>query len=155
MHERECLTVEAGFDWGTLAPAWRCSPSLFTPRRLLELRRGQRQTRRCRRPSALSDYAARPAEDAVLLITAGKLDWNTQKSRWFAALEGGRRGRGRHARWKHGNYPVGSSAGCERSRSESHARCSDVLAERVEGNLLAAAQEIEKLAPDWPIDRSA
>jgi hypothetical protein len=46
-----------------------------------------------------------------LLVTAGKLDWNTQKSRWFAALdEAGVVVPPR--RWSRGNCRAGSSAGC-------------------------------------------
>jgi DNA polymerase-3 subunit delta len=141
--ERECLTVEAGFDWKTLRQL-ASSPSLFAGRRLLELRLGNAKPGEAG-AQALSEYAARPAEDAVLLITAGKLDWNTQKSRWFAALDGAgavvaaapvdprqlpgwieRRLRER------GLNPVPEAV--------------TLLAERVEGNLLAAAQEIEMLA---------
>ncbi len=141
--ERECLTVEAGFDWRALRQL-ASSLSLFTGRRLLELRMGSAKPGDAG-AQALIDYAAQLAEDAGLLVTAGKLDWNTQKSRWFAALDGAgvvvaavpveprqlpgwieRRLRGR------GLNPVPEAV--------------TLLAERVEGNLLAAAQEIEKLA---------
>ena len=84
--ERECLTVEAGFDWDTLRQR-AASRSLFAGRRLLDLRLGNAKPGDAG-AKALADYAARPADDAVLLITAGKLDWQTQKSRWFAALDG-------------------------------------------------------------------
>jgi DNA polymerase-3 subunit delta len=141
--ERECLTVEAGFDWRALRQL-ASSLSLFAGRRWLELRMGSVKPGDAG-AQALVDYAAQPAEDAVLLVTAGKLDWNAQKSRWFAALDDAgvvvaaapveprqlpgwieRRLRGR------GLNPVPEAV--------------TLLAERVEGNLLAAAQEIEKLA---------
>jgi len=126
--ERECLTVETGFDWHTLKQL-ASSPSLFANRRLLELRMGD----------------AKPAEDVVLLMTAGKIDWQTQKGRWFTALDSAgvviaampvemrqlpgwieRRLRDR------GLHPTPEAV--------------TLLSERIEGNLLAAAQEIEKLA---------
>ena len=141
--ERECLTVEAGFDWRMLRQL-ASSLSLFAGRRLLELRMGSAK------PGdpgaqALCDYAARPAEEAVLLITAGKLDWNTQKSRWFAALDG--------AGVVVAAAPVESRqlpGWIERRLRERGLNpvpeAVTLLAERVEGNLLAAAQEIEKLA---------
>ena len=141
--ERECLTVEAGFDWDTLRQR-AASRSLFASRRLLELRLGNSKPGDAG-AKALSEYAARPANDAVLLITAGKLDWQTQKSRWFAALDGA--GAVVQA------APVESgqlSVWIERRlRSRGLNPTPDavtLLSERVEGNLLAAAQEIEKLA---------
>ena len=141
--ERECLTVEASFDWSALAQR-AASPSLFADRRLLEVRLGNAKPGDAG-ARALSDYAERPAEDAVLLITAGKLDWNTQKSRWFAALDG--------AGVVVAALPVEPRqlpGWIERRLRERGLNpTSDavaLLAERVEGNLLAAAQDIEKLA---------
>ena len=141
--ERECLTVETGFDWAMLRQR-AASRSLFAGRRLLELRLGNAKPGDAG-AKALTEYAARPADDAVLLVTTGKLDWQTQKSHWFAALDGAgvivqaapvepsqlpgwieRRLRGR------GLNPTPDAVA--------------LLGERVEGNLLAAAQEIEKLA---------
>jgi DNA polymerase-3 subunit delta len=83
--ERECLTVETGFDWRRLRQL-AASPSLFTNRRLLELRLGTVKVGDAG-AQALSDYAAQSAADVVLLITAGKLDWAAQKTRWFTALD--------------------------------------------------------------------
>ncbi len=142
-NERECLTVETGFDWDTLRQR-AASRSLFASRRLLELRLGNAKPGDAG-AKALSEYAARPADDTVLLITAGKLDWATQKSRWFAALDG--------AGVVVQAAPVepGQLSGWidRRLRSRGLNPTPDavtLLSERVEGNLLAAAQEIEKLA---------
>lgn len=142
-NERECLTVEAGFDWNTLRQL-ASSPSLFANRRLLELRMGDAK------PGdagfkALSAYVARPAEDAVLLITVGKVDWQAQKSRWFLALD--------EAGVVIPALPVDARqlpAWIERRLRDKGLHPTPeavtLLSERVEGNLLAAAQEIEKLA---------
>ncbi len=142
-HERDCLTVEAGFDWNSLRQQ-ACSPSLFAPLRLLELRMGNAKPGDAG-AQALSAYAARPPEDVALLITAGKLDWNTQKSRWFAALD--------EAGVVVAAAPVEPQQlpGWIERRLRSRGldpvpEAVTLLAERVEGNLLAAAQEIEKLA---------
>lgn len=142
-HERDCLTVETGFDWNSLRQQ-ACSPSLFAPLRLLELRMGNAKPGDAG-AQALSTYAARPPEDVALLITAGKLDWNTQKSRWFTALD--------EAGVVVAAAPVepqqlpGWIERRLRSRGLNPApEAVTLLAERVEGNLLAAAQEIEKLA---------
>lgn len=141
--ERECLTVETGFDWHTLKQL-ASSPSLFANRRLLELRMGDAKPGDAG-SKALNDYVGRLPEDVVLLITAGKIDWQTQKGRWFTALDGAgvviaampvemrqlpgwieRRLRDR------GLHPTPEAV--------------TLLSERIEGNLLAAAQEIQKLA---------
>ena len=142
-HERDCLTVETGFDWNSLRQQ-ACSPSLFAPLRLLELRMGNAKPGDAG-AQALSAYAARPPEDIALLITAGKLDWNTQKSRWFAALD--------EAGVVVAAAPVEPQQlpGWIERRLQSRGldpvpEAVTLLAERVEGNLLAAAQEIEKLA---------
>lgn len=141
-HDRECLTVETGFDWNTLRQQ-AFSPSLFAERRLLELRMGNAKPGDAG-AQAFSAYAARPPEDVVLLITAGKLDWNTQKSRWFAALD--------EAGVVVAAAPVEPrqlSSWIERRLRERGLNPAPeavtLLAERIEGNLLAAAQEIEKL----------
>ena len=150
-HERECLTVETGFNWHTLRQR-ASSPSLFANRRLLELRMGDAKPGDAG-SKAFSDYAGRPAEDAVLLITAGKLDWQTQKGRWFAALDGV------------GVVVAAMPVEARQLPNWIERRLRDrglnpapdavtVLSERVEGNLLAAAQEIEKLvltAADQPL----
>jgi DNA polymerase-3 subunit delta len=83
--ERECLTVATGFDWSALRQL-AASPSLFANRRLLELRLGEVKPGEAG-SKALVDYIGHPADDAVLLISAGKLDWQMQKSRWFTALD--------------------------------------------------------------------
>ena len=140
--ERDCLTVETGFDWTQL---WQraVSPSLFASRRLLELRLGSAKPGEAG-AKALIDYANHLPQDLVLLITAGKLDWQTQKSRWFTALDAA----GvvipvapiESAHWPDWIARRLRSRGLNPS-SEAVA----LLADRVEGNLLAAAQEIEKL----------
>jgi DNA polymerase-3 subunit delta len=141
--ERECLMVEAGFDWETLRQR-AASRSLFAGRRLLDLRLGNAKPGDLG-AKALADYAARPADDLVLLITAGKLDWQTQKSRWFAALDGA------GVVVQAAPVELGQLPGWidRRLRSRGLNPTPDavtLLGERVEGNLLAAAQEIEKLA---------
>lgn len=141
-NERECLIVETGFDWSILARL-AASPSLFAERRLLELRLGNIKPGDAG-ARALCAYAARPAEDAVLLISAGKLDGSAQKSQWFAALEG--------AGVVVAALPIDARqlpAWIERRLRERGLNprpdAVTLLAERVEGNLLAAAREIDKL----------
>lgn len=141
--ERQCLTVETGFDWQTLRHL-AASSSLFGERRLLELRLGDTKPGEAG-SKVLCDYAACPAPDAVFLITASKLDWQTQKGRWFSAVDAA-------------GVTVSAPAVAtqqlpqwieRRLRERGIQATADAVAalsERVEGNLLAAAQEVEKLA---------
>jgi DNA polymerase-3 subunit delta len=140
--ERECLNVDAVFDWNMLMQTAN-SPSLFATRRLIELRLGNAKPGKLG-AEAMKAYAARPAEGTVLLVLGAKFDAATQRSQWVAALD--RAGVLVQVR------AVGAdklSAWIERRMHESelqpNAEALAVIADRTEGNLLAAAQEIEKL----------
>ncbi len=140
--EREVMNVETGFDWNTLLAA-SDSLSLFGERRIIELRLAASKL-----PEAgakvLEAYAVRPAEDAVLLITCGKLDAAAQRSKWFQTVE--------RAGIVVQVWPVEARQLpawiAQRMRGRGMMPSDEAVAllvERVEGNLLAAAQEIEKL----------
>jgi DNA polymerase-3 subunit delta len=140
--ERQVFSVEAGFDWNSLLAA-SDSLSLFAERRILELRLpsgkpGKEGTQ------ILRDYAGRPAPDTLLLIISGKLESAARRSKWALALE--------QAGVSIAIWPVEAAQlpGWIDARMRAHGmRASraalQLIAERVEGNLLAAAQEIEKL----------
>ena len=141
--EREVFHAERSFDWGALAAA-AASLSLFASRRLLELRLptakpGDAGAR------ALADYCARPPDDTVLLVIAGKLDGNTRKSKWVSALRAA-------GPFQEFHPPTGAALNAWlvarlRARGlQPHPDAVELLAQRVEGNLLAAAQEVDKLA---------
>lgn len=140
--EREVLHAEGGFDWNALNAACG-SLSLFAEQRLLELRLPGGKPGK-EGGAALSEYAANPPSDTLLLIISGKIDSASQKSKWFKALDA--------AGVILQVWPVDPGAlpgwvmGRMRSRGmQPTAEAAQLLAERVEGNLLAAAQEIEKL----------
>lgn len=148
--ERLVLSVDAGFDWGVLREA-AATLSLFAERRIIELRMpggkpGETGTK------ALLDYAAAPPADNVLLIITGKLDSTTRNSRWVKGVE--ESGVALQV-WP---VDVAHLPGWiqRRMRAKGLAPTADavrLLSERVEGNLLAAAQEIEKLALNpGPVD---
>ncbi len=140
--ERECLTVEAGFDWNRFLET-AASPSLFTPQRLLELRLEQSKPGDAG-AKALRAYAQRPAADATLLIRCGKLDAATRKSRWFTELE--KAGVSLQI-WpvEARQLPAWIEARMRAKGLRPGPEATALLAQRVEGNLLAAAQEIDKL----------
>jgi DNA polymerase-3 subunit delta len=141
-NDRRTLHMDAQADWSVL-DAEACSLSLFSDLRMLELRMPRPKPGR-EGGQALARYAQRPAQGVLLLVVTGQLDGETLKSAWCKALEGA----GVHLRV----WPVATAAlpGWVAQRMQARGLRSDreaaaVLAERVEGNLLAAAQEIDKL----------
>lgn len=141
--EREVHHADRSFDWGTLAAA-AASLSLFASKRLIELRLpsakpGDAGSR------ALVEYCARPPEDTVLLVIAGKLDGATRRSRWVEALRSA--GPFEEFRQLAPAELNGWLVARLRDRGlQPHPDAVELLVQRVEGNLLAAAQEVDKLA---------
>ena len=142
--ERQVFSADANFDWGNLLLAG-ASLSLFAQRRLLELRLPSGKPGD-KGAAALIEYCAKPAEDTLLLISLPKLDGSAQKTKWGKALiEGGQCqfiqiwpvDAQQLPQWINQRL---SQAGLSAQRDAV-----DLIAARVEGNLLAAAQEIEKL----------
>ena len=140
--ERVVMDVERGFDWSRLRQE-SGNLSLFAEKRLLELRLGAAKPGR-EGGAALQAYAAEPAPDNLLLISAAKLDRSAQNSKWFKALEA--------AGAVIPIWPVDPVALpgwlARRARGldmQLGAGVAELIAERVEGNLLAAAQELELL----------
>lgn len=140
--ERELYHADASFDWNQLLSAAN-SLSLFSEQRLLEVRLpsgkpGDRGSK------ALLAYTEAPAPDSILLLVTGRVDRSALNTKWAKALEKV----GTHVQvWplSPANLPrwIGQRLQAAGIRAESDAI--DLLASRVEGNLLAAAQEIEKL----------
>lgn len=141
--EREVLVVERGFKWGELLAANQ-SQSLFGDRKLIELRIPTGKPGKDG-GQALQEYVTALNPDNVTLIALPKLDWQTQKSAWVAALQ------------QAGVYidipmveraqlPAWISVRLASQRQNADRQSIDFIADRVEGNLLAAHQEIQKLA---------
>jgi DNA polymerase III subunit delta len=139
--DREVHFLERGFDWNALL-ADAANLSLFATRRLLELRIGPAPDVESGR--ALAGLAERPPEDTVLLVS-GELEYKSIKAAWVGAFE------------KHGALVVTQPV--ERPALPAWIRerlgrkgvtiepaAAELLADRVEGNLLAAQQEIERIA---------
>ncbi|MFK3772186.1 DNA polymerase III subunit delta [Pseudomonas sp. NPDC089406] len=142
--ERQVFSADANFDWGNLLLAG-ASLSLFAQRRLLELRLPSGKPGD-KGAAALMEYCANPAEDTLLLISLPKLDGSAQKTKWGKALIEGPQCQfiqiwpvdaQQLPQWINQRL---SQAGLSAQRDAV-----DLIAARVEGNLLAAAQEIEKL----------
>lgn len=152
--EREVLVAERYFKWGELQSVQQ-SMSLFGDRKLIELRIPSGKPGK-EGAQALQDYAAgctsAEAGDTLTLITLPKLDWATQKSAWVGALqrqaiyiEIANIERAQLATW------IGQRLASQGQSADKHAL--EFMVDRVEGNLLAAHQEIRKLALLYPEGR--
>ncbi len=145
--ERTILTVEPGFKWAELRNSAQ-SLSLFSPRKLIDLRIPSGKPG-VEGAQALLEYCRQPGEDTVTLVTLPKLDKTGLSSKWFTALE------------EHGvavaaeEIPLAALPGWIAGRLQRQGQSAEpdtlrFLAERVEGNLLAAWQEIQKLGLLFP-----
>jgi DNA polymerase-3 subunit delta len=143
---------DRGFSWHDLTDD-ASSLSLFAEQRLIELRIPSGKPGKDG-SQALLDYLERAGEGDVLLIVAGKIDRASTNSKWYRAIDAA----GATVQL----WPVSAEelprwlerrAVAQGLRIDGEAL--GLLAERVEGNLLAAVQELEKLrliAGDEPID---
>jgi DNA polymerase III subunit delta len=139
---RELHFVERGFDWNELRASTQ-SLSLFAERRIIEIRM----------PSGspgdgadtIVDLAKQQADDILVLIVTERLDARALSTRWATAIE------------QHGvlvqvwpvdlpRLPAWIQERLQRHGLAADAAAAALIADRVEGNLLAAHQEIEKLA---------
>lgn len=140
--ERLVFNVEAGFDWAALLQA-RDTLSLFAEQRVVELRLPSGKPGEAG-SKILIEYVTRLPAGDVLLVISGKIDKDAQRSKWFTALE--------QAGVVVQVWPLAIAqlpAWIERRMRakglQPSAEAVSLLSERVEGNLLACAQEIEKL----------
>jgi len=141
--ERRVLEPGRSFDWSEFSHA-ADSLSLFAEKKIVELRLptgkpGQQGG------GAIAAYAERASDDVLLLVTMPRGDRATQSAPWFSAL----------ARlgaivdvWpvERPRLPAWIAERLGRQKQRAPREVLEFLAERVEGNLLAAAQEIDKLA---------
>jgi DNA polymerase-3 subunit delta len=145
--EREVLTAEQHFDWSQLRVSSQ-SQSLFGSRRVLELRipggkPGNDGSQ------ALQAFAADLPPDTVTLIVLPGLDWRAQKGAWFGALDAA--GMLVEAVPVKRDKLTGWLAGRLKEQAQSaDAETLAFIADKVEGNLLAAHQEVKKLALLFP-----
>ena len=141
--EREVFSAEPGADWGKLG-ASAANLSLFATRKLLEIRIPSGKPG-AEGGKALEALCARLPEDTVVLVMLPELEWQGLKTAWFSALadagtvvEAKPVSREELPQWLAERLAV----------QQQHASIETLewMADRVEGNLLAAKQEVEKLA---------
>jgi len=142
-NNREIFFAESGFDWSALAQA-STSLSLFAERRLLELRLSSAKVDE-KGARVLLEYAANPDPDAILLIVCGVWENAIRDSRWYQGLE--KVGVAVQV-WpmEAARLPAWIAARLARHRLSVPPAALELIAQRTEGNLLAARQEVEKLA---------
>lgn len=140
--ERIVLAHEARFDWSRL-DAESDAMSLFSSRRLIELHLGDSKPGRDG-AKALTDYAQTRASQDVLLLSLGKLDKRALASAWVKAVDAA----GVLVQVRPvtpAQLPGWLQRRAQALGLELSAPACALIAEHAEGNLLAAAQELEKL----------
>lgn len=139
--DRRVFFIDRSFNWDELRLASQ-SLSLFAERRLFELRMPSGKPDKG--AALLADLAVQSASDLTFLIITDKLDRKVMDAPWVQAIE------------KHGAWvpimPVEAAAlpGWLRARAKAlqldiDTEAAQLIVDRVEGNLLAAQQELEKL----------
>lgn len=141
--DREVYFIERGSSWDEVRAA-AGNLSLFASRRLVELRLPTG------RPGAVGsaaiiELAERRDADMVLLIVTGRLGRDAQGAAWVRSVD-------KHGVWMNAwpisrdKLPAWLDARARRAGLKFDAAALGLLADRTEGNLLAAQQEIDRLA---------
>jgi DNA polymerase-3 subunit delta len=141
--ERNLNVAERSFDWQALRAGSRAL-SLFAERKIIEIRMTN-PTPGDEGADVITELAESGSPDNLVLIITGKLDGRTQNTRWVSAID------------RHGvlvqvwpvelpRLPAWIRDRLSRHGLQVDEDAAKLLAERIEGNLLAAHQEVEKLA---------
>lgn len=140
--EREVHAIDRGTDWDAVRAA-AGTLSLFAARRIVELRlpSGKPGVTGGR---AIASLAESSDADTLILVLTGRLDRDAQAAEWVRAVES-------HGAWI-SVWPISADrmvpwleARCRELGLAADREALEVLAERTQGNLLAARQELEKL----------
>jgi DNA polymerase-3 subunit delta len=140
--EREVIHAGGRFDWSALDEAGG-TQSLFASKRLIDLRLPSGKPGHDG-AKALTKWLNRADPDLLLMVSCDQWDGTSRKAKWAGALE--------KAGTRVDIWPVksGEMPACIRRRMQAVGLQPDqgavmLLAQRLEGNLLAAQQEIDKL----------
>lgn len=140
--EREVYHVEKGFDWGEVLFSAN-SLSLFADKKLIEIRLPGGKPGQVA-ANALIEFADKPSEDTVILLVADRIDASAQRTKWFANLE-------KRVTWvqiwpiERKNLPGWVMQRLKKASLTADREVVSVFCDKIEGNLLAAVQEIERL----------
>lgn len=141
--ERSVFYVERGFRWDQLSEQ-TSNLSLFAEKKMIELRLSSVKLG-VEGGKALQTYCEQMPEDVFLLIQSGKLDKGAMKTKWVSAINAAG---GLLRVWNLSGNDLISWAQ-SRLRVENLAddrQAAEYITSRAEGNMFAAAQEIEKMA---------
>ena len=140
--ERKLLIADQGFDWTALRDASQ-SLSLFSARRVIDLRIPSGKPGKDG-GEALAQLADAPPADTITLVSLPGLDRQALNSRWFQALEAG--GTAVHAKAvSREQLPRWIAGRLAQQDQKASSETLSFIADRVEGNLMAAYQEVQKL----------
>ncbi|OGT32079.1 MAG: DNA polymerase III subunit delta [Gammaproteobacteria bacterium RIFCSPHIGHO2_12_FULL_35_23] len=139
--EREIFTITNQFKWQDFFESI-ANFSLFGDKKIIELRFDQKPNRTA--TEALTRYCEQTSEQTFVLIITPKLEAATKKSGWYKTLV-----QTGHclAIWpiNKEHLPTWLATRFKASSLQVEPAVIQLICERVEGNLLAAQQEIEKL----------
>lgn len=140
--ERRVMHVDAQFNWAELIEANQ-SLSLFSDRLLLELNLERKPDKAGQ--DVLVEYATSPNPDNILLVNGEGLDRASLKTKWFKSFTANA---GVINVWpvKRHELPRWLEQRARALKLSLTTDAAELLAERVDGNLLAARQELDKLA---------
>jgi DNA polymerase-3 subunit delta len=141
--ERVVLIAERNFDWNELT-ASGASRSLFGDRKLVEVRVPSGKPG-ANGAAALEAWCAKLPPDTLMLAMLPRVDKAGQNSPWFGALERAGAVVNVHP-VERARLPEWIAARLARQKQRAAPEALQFLADCVEGNLLAAHQEIQKLA---------
>jgi DNA polymerase-3 subunit delta len=140
--DREVFEPGRSFDWSEFEHS-TASLSLFGGKKIVELRLATGKPG-AQGGEAIARYCERPSREILLLVTLPRLDRMSQSTAWFGALS--RAGLVVDV-WpiERLRLPAWISERLARQRQRAPREALEYLADRVEGNLLAAHQEVQKL----------
>lgn len=145
--EREVLHVDGSFSWEYLLECANAL-SLFAEKKIIELRLGSSKLNK-KSSEILREYLSNPAPDNILFIIADKLDGTAKKSAWFKAID--------NSGVIVEIWPVEAEQlpnWIRQRAAQIELKLDDeaiqLLCDRIEGNLLAAKQELSKLSLLFP-----
>lgn len=140
--EREIFDVDANFDWQHFSEE-AANMSLFSSRRILDVRLPSGKPGK-QGSQAIEQYLENPPEDTILLITSGKLAKGAKSTLWYKAIDN----KGAVIQC----WPVALDKLHSWVRQRFQSRdmqpddeVVDYVCQHVEGNMLAASQEIDKI----------
>ncbi|MBL4609013.1 MAG: DNA polymerase III subunit delta [Pseudomonadales bacterium] len=150
--EQQRFYIDKQFDWNALYQSTQ-SMSLFGDKKLIELRMPNGKPSDLGK-TFLKELAQKQDDDNLILLITDKLDSASQRAAWFKAIE------------KAGIWVQVWPVEADKLPQWIHHRmrqvglipnnaATQIIAEKIEGNLLAASQEIEKLRllhGEGPID---